>query len=43
MQHYNALTSYTSNFHIKRNNIIDDKVYSNINKVNFIYPVIWLM
>jgi hypothetical protein len=28
MQHYNAWTSYTSNFNIKRNTTIDDKVYS---------------
>jgi hypothetical protein len=43
MQHYNAWTSYTLNFNIKRNIIIDDKVYSKIIKINFIYQVIWLM
>jgi hypothetical protein len=43
MQHYNLWTSYTSNLNIKRNTTIDDKVYSKISKVNFIYQVIWLM
>jgi hypothetical protein len=43
MQHYNVWTSYTSNVSIKRNTTIDDKVYSKISKVKFIYQVIWLM
>jgi hypothetical protein len=43
MQHCNTWTSYTSNFNIKRNTTIDDKVYSKINKVNSIYQVIWLI
>jgi hypothetical protein len=43
MQHCNAWISYTSNFNIKRNTTIDDKAYSKISKVNFIYQVIWLM
>jgi hypothetical protein len=42
MQHCNARTSYTSNFNIK-NITIQDKVYSKISKINFIYQVIWLM
>jgi hypothetical protein len=40
IQHCNAWTSYTSNFNIKRNITIDDKVYFKISKVNFIYQVI---
>jgi hypothetical protein len=28
---------------IKRNTIVDYKVYSKISKINFIYQVIWLM
>jgi hypothetical protein len=43
MQHYNAWTSYNSNFNIQRNTTIDHKIYSKISKVNFIYQVIWLM
>jgi hypothetical protein len=43
IQHCNAWTSNTSNFNIKRNTTIDDKVYSKISKINFIYQVIWLM
>jgi hypothetical protein len=43
MQHYNAWASYTSNFNIKRNSTIDDKVYSNKSNINFIYQVIWLL
>jgi hypothetical protein len=41
IQHCNAQTSYTLNFNIKRNITIDDKVYSKISKVNFIYQIIW--
>jgi hypothetical protein len=43
IQHCNAWTSNISNFSIKRNTTIDDKVYSKISKINFIYQVIWLM
>jgi hypothetical protein len=43
MRHCNAWTSYTSNFIIKRNTTIDNKVYCKISKMNFIYQVIWLM
>jgi hypothetical protein len=43
MQHCNAWTTYTSNFNIKRNTTINDKVYSKISKVNFIYQVLCLM
>jgi hypothetical protein len=39
----NAWILYISNFNIKRNTTIDDKIYSKISKVNFIYQVIWLM
>jgi hypothetical protein len=39
----NRWTSYTSNFNIKRNTTIDDKVYFTLSKINFIYQVIWLM
>jgi hypothetical protein len=31
------------NLQYKNNTTIDDKVYSKINKINFIYQVIWLM
>jgi hypothetical protein len=43
MQHFNAWTSYTSNFNIKINTTINDKVYSKTSKINFIYQVIWLI
>jgi hypothetical protein len=43
MQYCNTWTSYTSKFNIKRNTTIDDKVYSKISKMNFIYQIIWLM
>jgi hypothetical protein len=43
MQHYNAWTSYNSNFNIQRNTTIDHKIYSKISKMNVIYQVIWIM
>jgi hypothetical protein len=43
IQYCNAWTSYTSNYNIKRNTIIYDKLYSKISKINFIYQIIWLM
>jgi hypothetical protein len=43
IQHCNTQTSYNLNFNIKRNTAINDKLYSRISKISFIYQVIWLM